>query len=352
MSGKSPPFVSIVVPFHNSAHKCADLLKTLLRLDTSDDVELILVDDGSTDGTQQLLNTFGRICRAPVSIVERDNGGPGAARNSGLERANGRYVWFVDSDDDIDLGAIAFARAAGWPEVDLIAWEWDHPFITRRLSAGFHDTSAGPVAPDVLDPIVANWYSTSFLRQTGVRFPEYCVYEATPIEAFVLPLLVSTYVKSDFGAYRANTQCSSVTRDSKRLNPRHLDRLQTNLLGMAFLHQAKLNAEAREPFNAAFAKLFLWYSIRLSRLPGRSWVLATRVMRSYRDAARRFDIAGDPFPLYEGRAASQFVLRQLWRLSANLPSQDGYFERLHLRAWGRQITWQPPTMPDRWQVRS
>ena len=350
MTGKAP-FLSIVVPFHNSARKCADLLTTLLRVDADDDVELILVDDGSTDATPRLLDSFRRSCRAPVSIVERDNGGPGAARNSGLDRARGRYVWFVDSDDDIDLGTIAFARAAGWPEVDLIAWEWDHPFIKRRLSSGVHDTSAGPVAPDALDPIVANWYSTGFLHQTGIRFPEYCVYEATPIEAFVLPLLLSTYVKSDFRAYRANTQCSSVTRDMKPCNPRHFDRLQTNLLGMAFVYEAKLDAQAREQFNAAFTRLFLWYSIRLSRFPGRSWLLAARVMRSYRDSARRFDIAGDPFRLYEGRAASRFILRQIWRLSANLPAQDRYFERLHFRAWGREIIWQPPTMPDRWRVR-
>jgi glycosyltransferase involved in cell wall biosynthesis len=348
MSARQPPFLSIVIPFHDSTGKCEPLLETLSQLDPEDGVELIFVDDGSSDDTLQILRSFAKSSRTNTFVVERENGGPGAARNSGLDRASGRFVWFVDSDDDINLGAIAMAKRADWPEVDLIAWEFDHPAIRRGLSPGLHTTSGAPAPPDAFDPIVANWFSMDFLKRTGLRFPEYCVYEATPVEAFVLPLLVLSYFKSDFVAYRASVEHASVTRGVRRFDPRLYDRLQTVSLGMAFVDRAELKPNHRAMFEAAYAKLFLWYSIRLSKLPNRSWLLAARVMQKFRDDARRFNISGDPFAHYEGRRASRLVLRMLWRMSAILPVQTGYFDGLHMQTWRRKIRWDLPKTPARW----
>jgi glycosyltransferase involved in cell wall biosynthesis len=343
------PFLSVVIPFFNSAAKCGPLLRTLGRLSPGDGVELILVDDGSTDDTRKILDDFARACPVPVQVVVRDNGGPGAARNSGFDLATGRFVWFVDSDDTIDVGAIAFAMKAQPADLDLIAWEWDHPNIRRRIAPGIHSTSSAPVAPNVFDPIVANWYSTDFLRSNRIRFPEYCVYEATPIEVFVLPLLVRRYAKYDFIAYQANAECDSVTRGPGRNEARIFDRFETISLGMDFARQAELAPEISSLFEAAFVRLYLWYSINLSKLPDRSWLLAMRVMRRFRDEARRFEINGDPFAFYPGRAASRRVMRLLWLLSAALPSQHLYFQRVRNGAWGRPILWHPPAMPARWR---
>ena len=337
------PFLSILVPFHNSARTCTPLLEVLAGLDEPD-VELIFVDDGSTDGTPQMLADFARSYEGAIQIVERSNGGPGAARNSGLGRALGRFVWFVDSDDRIEPRAIAHARTMDLAGVDLIAWDWDHPNIERDIRPGLHRPSPAPSPPDLFDPIVANWYSMEFMQSTGLRFPENCIYEATPIEAFVLPLLVKSYLMVDFVAYRGNADSDSVTRGGG-LRDRHFDRLSTIPLGMSCIHAAGLQSHLREPFDAAFVRLFLWYSIRLSRLPGRSWLLAARVMRKFRDEARRFGIGGDPFDHYPGRRTSRRVLRMLWTLSAALPPQDRYFRRLHMRVWGREISWAPPALP-------
>ena len=83
------PFLSIIVPFHNSAKKCGPLLGVLREVRAEDDVELIFVDDGSTDGTVAVLREFEAGAKCPVLLIERGNGGPGAARNSGLDRASG-----------------------------------------------------------------------------------------------------------------------------------------------------------------------------------------------------------------------------------------------------------------------
>lgn len=344
MIGNRTPFLSIIVPFHNSAEHCTPLLQTLSRVRREDDVELILVDDGSSDGTVGVLREFARSSNAPVLIIERTNGGPGAARNSGLVRASGEFIWFVDSDDDIDLKAIAIGRSSNWSAVDLVAWDWDHPTIARNVSPGLYDCSSALPPPDVFDPIVANWYSMALLTRSKLRFPEYCIFEATPIEAFVLPLLVSSYVVAEFTAYKANTSSPSVTRGGGKSEARFFDRLATVSLGRAFVRQAQLDRAALARFDEAFVRLFLWYSIRLSKRPDHSWLLALRVMRKFRDEARRFDICDDPFLFYGGGRASRSVMRLLWRISAALPPQDSYFEDLHMSAWGRKLAWAPPIM--------
>lgn len=338
------PFLSIIVPFHNSAEACPPLLRTLSTLAAKDRVELIFIDDGSTDDTLRILLDFTRTSRAPVQVLEQENRGPGAARNAGLDRASGAWLWFVDSDDAIDLGAIERVRSSGWPDMDAIVWNFRHPDINRRIAPGVHDTSARP-AP-ALDPVVANWFSAAFLRRTGLRFPEYCIYEATPLEAFVLPLLVSRYVVSDFTAYHVTTGGGSVTRGAR--SARFYDRLRTVSLGMRYVADAQLEPQARSEFEAAFVRLFLWYSIRLAKLPGPSWVSAARVMRAFREEARRLGVSERPFDHYPGRSASRLVLRLLWLLSHALPSQDQFLQRQRERAWGREVEWNPPTLPARW----
>ena len=341
------PFLSIVVPFHNSAEKCGPLLGVLSGLRPEDEVELIFVDDGSTDSTLAVLQEFEESANCPVLLIQRENGGPGAARNSGLDRASGKWVWFVDSDDVIDLHAIAFARMSGWPDVDVIAWEFHHPWpgVSCPIAPGLHEVRDVPAPPEAMETIPAKWFALAFLKQTGLRFPEYCVYEATPIEDFVLPLLLTRYLKSEFQAYRAIAG-PSITRGE--FDPRRFDRLRTTVLGRSYLERARLDPSKLAPFDAAFARLFLWYSIAPSRLPGRSWIIATRVMRHYREEAARLGIRMDPFSVYPGGRRSRFIARLLWALSAALPSQRGHFDRLRQRSWGREIDWPVPELPKRW----
>lgn len=343
------PFLSIIVPFHNSAETCGELLRVLASLDGTEDVELIFVDDGSTDATPRLLREFARQSRAPVRLLERSRGGPGAARNLGLTEANGKFVWFVDSDDTIDLGAISVAKQADWPEVDLVVWQWEHPRIVQRLAPGPHSTAHGPAPADVLDPIVCNWFSRSFILRTHLRFPEFCFYEATPLEFFVLPVLLEHYLKVDFIAYRANTLTPSITRGSRTFAPSRYDCLHTIPLGMEFIDEAHLDDAARARFEAVFIQTFLWYFIQIKPWPSPSWARATRVMRQFRDEAKRLRVIQDPLIFYPGRRLSRLLIHFLWLVSAGLPPQREYFRRLRTRLWARDILWVPPKMPARYR---
>ena len=89
------PRVSVVIPTHNRAHWLAHAIDSVLA-QTFPDYELIVVDDGSTDGTLDLLNRYERSLRV-LSLPH--NQGVSAARNWGIQNSDSQWVAFLDSDD-------------------------------------------------------------------------------------------------------------------------------------------------------------------------------------------------------------------------------------------------------------
>lgn len=96
----SEPKVSVIVPMYN-VEKYLDKCVWSVRRQTLQDVEIILVDDGSPDCCGEMAEEYAKR-DARIKVVHRENGGLGPARNSGMEIATGEYVGFVDSDDWVE----------------------------------------------------------------------------------------------------------------------------------------------------------------------------------------------------------------------------------------------------------
>ena len=88
------PLVSVVIPTFNRAATIVRAVESVLQ-QTYRPLELIVVDDGSTDGTSEVLQAYGKA----VVYVRQDNAGPAAARNRGIRESQGDMVAFLDSDD-------------------------------------------------------------------------------------------------------------------------------------------------------------------------------------------------------------------------------------------------------------
>ncbi|MGC9495321.1 glycosyltransferase family 2 protein [Streptomyces sp. WG7] len=92
------PKLSVIVPFYNVRQYAPDTLRSL-RANARDDFEFILVDDCSSDGTVDLLARAESELPGAVLVRHERNGGLATARNTGIERARGEYVTFLDGDD-------------------------------------------------------------------------------------------------------------------------------------------------------------------------------------------------------------------------------------------------------------
>lgn len=87
------PLISVIIPTYNRRHVVGNAIKSVLN-QTYQHIELIIVDDGSTDDTKQLISHF------PQAIyIYKTNGGQASARNAGLKHANGTFIASLDSDD-------------------------------------------------------------------------------------------------------------------------------------------------------------------------------------------------------------------------------------------------------------
>jgi glycosyltransferase involved in cell wall biosynthesis len=103
------PAVSVVLPTYNRAATLERAIHSVLN-QTFSDLELIVVDDGSTDGTHGVLACHER--RGNVRVIATNHSGCAAARNIGVRRSRGRYIAFQDSDDEWEPNKLAAAMSA------------------------------------------------------------------------------------------------------------------------------------------------------------------------------------------------------------------------------------------------
>lgn len=104
---QADPLVSVIIPVYNVVDYLAACLESTIDQGLGDgEIEILVIDDGSTDGSAELLDVLsGRIPNV-TAIHQPNSGGPGRPRNVGLDLARGRYVFFLDADDELTPNAL------------------------------------------------------------------------------------------------------------------------------------------------------------------------------------------------------------------------------------------------------
>jgi poly(ribitol-phosphate) beta-N-acetylglucosaminyltransferase len=172
-----PVDVSVIIPFHNTGaniDECLDslLVQTLVR----DRFEVVLVDDGSTDGS--LARVRERVSEHPGLMSVHHipaSGGPGRPRNVGVDRAAGRFVQFLDSDDALAPSALQrMLEIADSSDADIVVSKISSDFrgvhhpLFRRTVTGRSITNY----PLWLNLTVCKMFRRQFLVEHALRFPE------------------------------------------------------------------------------------------------------------------------------------------------------------------------------------
>jgi CDP-glycerol glycerophosphotransferase len=173
------PLISVVVPVYGVSQYLTACLDSMLGRAGSarpgdPAIEVIAIDDASQDGSGDILDDrAGQDSRLTVVHLDR-NGGPGNARNTGLARASGEYVWFVDGDDFLPDGALPAAAArllTDRPDVLLIDHEERYPDGSSGPSQGEPLLATAPTrtftladAPWLINVTMTSW--SKLLRRT------------------------------------------------------------------------------------------------------------------------------------------------------------------------------------------
>lgn len=109
---KSGPLVSVIIPAYNAAKHLSECISSVAA-QTYSNIEIIVVDDGSTDMTLELSDAFAAK-DSRITVIQQSNQGVSAARNNGMETAHGNFIMFVDSDDFLASDCVAKRVERAW----------------------------------------------------------------------------------------------------------------------------------------------------------------------------------------------------------------------------------------------
>ena len=102
------PEISVIVPVYKTPKEYLDKCVESIVGQTVKDIELILIDDGSPDECGKYCDEYAKI-DSRIKVIHQKNSGVSAARNAGIEAAQGNWIAFVDSDDWLDENAFEYA---------------------------------------------------------------------------------------------------------------------------------------------------------------------------------------------------------------------------------------------------
>ena len=264
---------SVVIPVYNVAEYLRGCVDSVLANDCSD-CEIILVDDGSTDGIcPTLCDEIAAEHPGLIRVIHQENRGLGGARNTGLEAAQGEYLFFVDSDDTIVPDALdKLEQAICASGADIVAFNL------------YSDDGAGTLTPIKANAFLADksfslaerpefllslpsawsrvWKRELFLR-SGVRYPSRVWYEDIRTSSKLFALAESVYTMDDC-LYRYLQRPGSIMNSGKVERSREILDAFDDILRWFEGHDLRKTYEA-ELTRLAVDHILLAGSVRVAR---------------------------------------------------------------------------------------
>ena len=216
--------VSVIVPVYNTgAYLCGCIESALGQ--TCSDIELILTDDGSTDGSSAIIDRYAA-SDSRVKILRQTNRGLSAARNAALDIAQGDFITFLDADDMLLPRFIELLTEQLKAGADIAACDFTRTETELTDSAG----AEKPISMSGEDALESMLYQTSRLRHSawgkiyrrelwnGLRYPD-CWFEDLYISADLFPKAASlTFIPAKLYFYCDNPDGFMARKDSSRFD--------------------------------------------------------------------------------------------------------------------------------------
>jgi len=258
------PLFSVIMPTLNRAHVITRAIRSLLK-QTFTDFELIIVDDGSSDNTKEVVEGL----KEPrLRYIRQEKKGVSAARNAGVALARGRYITFLDSDDEVLPEWLeSFANGFDQPQIGIV-------FVGCTVIEQDGQLRKFDILPKPLGPLfdnqpgrlqagtfalrrelfeAAGGYAEELVFSENtefvIRLVAYCKQNGYQIASFAIPLII--YYKHRFDKSRSHTQYKVRLESTEYILTRHADKFQRDpwahglFLTIAGLYAVKLEAYDR-----------------------------------------------------------------------------------------------------------
>ena len=268
--------VSIILPVYNVEKYLSACLDSLLA-QTLEEIEIVAVNDGSTDGSLQILQAYQSLNPEKLFIFSTENHGVSRARNYGFAHSHGEYVWFVDSDDFVEPDAcrLLYEKATADGN-DLVLFRYynvdSETGVRKEYIASCHNQNFHVADKPYELPAISPYPWIKFIHRdlfNGLCFPEGIRFEDLPV-AYLLAVKARSigYVDQCFYNYRKNVGFLS------RLTPSTLHirnaiifmKEEMEKLGLFEQYQTELDFIAVRHFFYRFWKLLTNYETNQKEL--------------------------------------------------------------------------------------
>ena len=247
--------LSIIIPAYNSEKWIEQCLLSALNQETSFDYRIIVIDDGSTDRTGKMIDSFSD--NDKLIVIHQDNKGYSGARNIALEQIESDYIMFLDSDDYITSNAVEkLISVAKKENADIVERNGFTFNETGRLSTVKLDNNelwGGPCLKVMRSKL---W--------EHIQFPENYIYEDTIISYLIGKQSKKTlFITDELYAYRIHEDSITQKRD---INPKRVDSYWILQLVLEEQKKLKIDNESNEDYRQVMRHVIFTYR-RTKMLP-------------------------------------------------------------------------------------
>ncbi len=240
--------LSVVVPAFNVEKYLPVNLSSFCIPEILEDIEVLVINDGSTDGTEDAARKYAEQYPQTFRVITKENGGHGSGINCGIRNASGRYFKVVDADDWVEQEA--FVRLVSWlkeTSSDLVYsgfyWAFDcgeENVDDFRRKAEFEEPFSGVVYKkeyefdEIADRLYIKMHNltirTSILKENGIHIDEHCYYVDTEYISYPVPYVKTISFIEDFVyLYRIGNASQSVSMEKMQQNEKQYDRVLRSL---------------------------------------------------------------------------------------------------------------------------
>lgn len=300
--------VSIIVPIFNAAKYLSQCIESLIN-QAYQDIEILLIDDGSTDESPMICNRY-RKKDQRVRYIRKENGGVSSARNEGIRHAKGDYLTFVDSDDYLDGNIIKYAVSVmGETNAEMVGWNTyivKNKQIEKAKDIIFSCYDSVNMQAALISNYSSNFYYGDFIRAVWGKLYKASIIQNNNIffneelyigEDAVFLMEYMCYVRSAiftnvFGYYYHVLSCSAVRRYKsdlynqsiiqvrmlESLSKKNCELIECSLyiLQWMILHDLLDNINKAPQNKKDYSDIYKWYAyMRHSQFVGKrnvSWV--------------------------------------------------------------------------------
>lgn len=252
--------LSIVVPIYNVEEYLGKCIESLLNQDYKD-YEIILVNDGSKDNSEKIAKEYQKKHKGRIKLFTKENGGLSSARNFGIEKASGEYIFFVDSDDYIKENCLAtiMKKVQG---KDILVFNYLNIFTDREeIFETFDENISDPKAKMIIgSPSACNKiFKLSLFKDNKISFPEGMFYE----DLATTPLLCQNAEKIVFDK---NTYYCYLQREGSIMHQQKYNKKIEDIFDVFERLDNNFTKKFKEQYKQEIEYVYIWHLLRNASL--------------------------------------------------------------------------------------